>query len=185
MAPAQTPAPTPAPTPTPAQTPVLAPEIIGGLWQQHYVSEINKLSSHMFSDGVSYKLLFINDDNIPELLLDFAGRGINLYTATNAGADLISFETNPVLNYIELGNKVVISTGRMDDYYDALYEINNGRFNLLLEGNRRTRDSYVPAIAASFDFANAITAGTVDISPMDGTVTTQAALIAIIEGLGK
>jgi hypothetical protein len=184
--PAQTPAPTPTQTPEPTPTPT--PSSIGvtsGEWKQFYIDEINKLDQVLFSGRVYYQFRFINDDDIPELLLNFDGRTAILFTATdNSVASTGLHETNPFLAYyIERGNKFIISTGRMDDYTDYLYEIRDGRIILLHEGSRGSRDAGVPVIRDDFDYDRAKSHHDAGFHDSEFTANTREDLIDIIRRL--
>ena len=117
--------------------------------------------------------------------MNFYGRATILFSATNYSVDSTSLhEVNPFLSYyIERGNMLIISTGRMDDYTDFLYEIREGEIVLLHEGSRGTRDSGVPFISQNFDYERAVSHNDAGFHDMFFQVNTRAELIEIIRGL--
>ena len=139
------PVPTPEPTPEPRLDPTPEPtpsDLDSDAWKQFYIDVINEYREYeVFSQefvSSTHTLLLINDDDIPEMINHggtTAGGSLIISTATNNGIDTLELEVNSLLSYIERGNRFIVQSGRMGYYSDRIYEIQNGRFELLHEGH--------------------------------------------------
>lgn len=87
------------------------------------------------NDEMACRFLYLNDDSIPELEIDyrFGPAGYEIYTASNNVTDSFSYYYGGAY-WIENGNLMLIKSGKMDDYYDYIYQIKDGKFDLLAEG---------------------------------------------------
>lgn len=101
-------------------------------WKQLYIDYINQSYQ---SEWVYYQLMYINDDDIPELLID--------YNITASGAEVCTVYNNELrsmqvytygVSYIERANLLRSAGGHMDSYYDIIYSIRNGEFVELEKG---------------------------------------------------
>ncbi|MGN0268232.1 MAG: hypothetical protein ACI4D7_11205 [Lachnospiraceae bacterium] len=115
-------------------------------WKQAYIDYINgnrnTTDTLSGSDMEIYKLVDINGDQIPELYINFG---------TTAGGDIISTFYNGTIveqtiwnygfSYIEGQNLFRDSGGHMDEYYDRIYDIEDGTFVLLHEGEYGAADN--------------------------------------------
>lgn len=107
-------------------------------WKDAYIGYINAKiydDSRLDKDYYTYKLIDINNDDTPELFID--------YGTTAEGAVVCSFYNGSVIDqaiwtygfsYIEGQNLLMDSGGHMDYYYDDIYSIDEGSFILLGEG---------------------------------------------------
>ena len=108
-------------------------------WQEAYIDYINEHRGTDYYRGnalETYKLVNINDDNIPELYISYG---------TTAGGDVIcTYSDDKVIDqtmwikgfsYIEGQNIFRDTGGHMDTYHDKIYSIENGQFVLLHGGN--------------------------------------------------
>ena len=89
-----------------------------------------------------YSLVYINDDDVPELLIDFgfSFEGNHLCTVADGDLEVVSFSQGGLL-YFERKNLFVLSGGRMDNFYDNVYRIQNGRFVRLHNGEYGAEDN--------------------------------------------
>lgn len=115
-------------------------------WKNAYVKFINeqdKVYDHFTGERRElYKLVNINNDNIPELYINFG---------STAGGDMIcTYYDNSVqsqymwnygFSYIEGQNLFIDSGGRMDEYYDIVYSIIDGKFVEQCHGEYGAKDN--------------------------------------------
>lgn len=113
-------------------------------WQIEYMNFIVDDYYNYYSTINSniYQLLYINDDNIPELYVD--------YGTTAAGSKIAYFNGNKVitqslyvsgLTYLEKENLFRDSGGHMDEYYDIIYSIQDDNFNVIASGHYGAPDN--------------------------------------------
>lgn len=114
-------------------------------WKQAYIDYIErKLQENNLPEdrGVTYKLVNINNDNIPELYIDWG--------YTYLGSVICSYSNDSIaeqimyvggFSYIESQNLFCDSGGHMDNYYDNIYYIDNGEFILQCSGNYGASDN--------------------------------------------
>ena len=104
-------------------------------WKKLYIDYINDNPPTEPSMS-SYALIDINDDDVPELWISFGlgFEGDALCTVSNGNFDVLRFSQGG-FSYIIRQNLFAISSGRMDDYYDEVYRIQNGKFERLHKGN--------------------------------------------------
>jgi hypothetical protein len=110
-------------------------------WKKLYIDYIND-NPPSEPELSSYSLIYVNDDDIPELWISY-GLGFEgdvLCTVSGGKLDVVSFSSDG-LSYIERRNLFVIRGGRMDDYYDHVYSIQNGKFERLHIGNYGAEDN--------------------------------------------
>ena len=154
-------APNPAPTPEPPMepSPVSAPtsdpdaEEDDDSWKQNYIDLINEYRNETiyFGRNAMQMLLFINDDDIPELILSSlsAAGGSFLFTSSKYGTDSIGCGEAANFSYIERGNKFLfersgwyrgVFTGGGHD----IYGIQDGMFVVLHTGSLNINDTDQP-----------------------------------------
>ena len=104
-------------------------------WKKLYIDYIND-NPPTEPDLSSYSLIYINDDDIPELWIEFGlgFEGDALCNVSDGKLDVLRFSQYG-LSYIERQNLFVVNGGRMDDYYSDVYRIENGKFVRLYKGN--------------------------------------------------
>jgi RNA polymerase sigma factor (sigma-70 family) len=143
----QTPTPVPTQTPVSTQTPVPTttptptPTITSDAWKQLYIDVINEhRDSIYFGNHQLQTLLYINDDDIPEMILcsnSQAGGGY-LFTASDNGVDYMFIKPHSFF-YLERGNRIYFSEDLYRGVYSGhytVYEIQDGKFTLLHQGSR-------------------------------------------------
>ena len=101
-------------------------------WKRLYIDYV-KENPPPVPESTTYQLVYINDDNAPELLIDY---GITAYsgvvcTVSNGKLEVV---IAPGVSYIERKNIFMSSRGRMDSYTDTVYSIQNGKFIILHGG---------------------------------------------------
>ena len=106
-------------------------------WKQAYIDVINAL--HPNGTGADYykcMLIYVNNDNIPELLVrgSSSASGDIIYTYKN-GAVYKQCLSNWSVSYYEKGNLFRDEGGRMGTYYERIWEIGENGFVMLYYGN--------------------------------------------------
>lgn len=110
-------------------------------WRELYIDFLEENTDSDFLEA-KYFLGYINDDDIPELIIDFsytAGGG-DVYTVSGDKLEVVHISTNGVY-YIERRNLFLDAGGNMDVYYDAIYEIWDSKFKLLHKGEYGAEDN--------------------------------------------
>ena len=118
-------------------------------WQQLYLEYFEEeqremdesrrergLESADFLDLFTYSLIYVNDDEIPELAMDsgFSAGGTLILTCGNGQVDEWMARRGN-LDYIERGNQIHNPGGLMGTYYDRIATIENGVWVDAAEGN--------------------------------------------------
>lgn len=107
-------------------------------WELAYYEYINALvyiNTMVDFESCTYSLIYVDDDDIPELVIDTgisAGGCIILTWHDNQLDDLQIFRGN--FNYIERGNLLCNSDGNMGHYYDIVSTIQDGKWVCLFDG---------------------------------------------------
>jgi flagellar basal body-associated protein FliL len=131
------------------------------LRKELYIDFIHALENYTTVKGdVTYSLIYINDDDIPELFFN-GYRNINVlsndnipeiliehgFTSTNIiwsrgsglltayGNKMDSFPMGDNIRYIERENIFIVSGGRMGYFWDRIYRIQNGEFEIIHSGS--------------------------------------------------
>lgn len=103
-------------------------------WRQAYIDFINSKEIQN-EDYAEYMLMCIDDDDIPELLASYGteaeGEDLCYYDGENLQIQWIRMGS---VNYIEKDNLVCASSGHMDNSYDTVYTIKNGKFEEVCHG---------------------------------------------------
>ncbi len=112
-------------------------------WKQAYIDYIESgMESGIVNEASIYQLVYVNDDEIPELLIN--------YGSVAGGGDLCTFDGEAIqtvhlydygFSYMEKENMFCDSGGRMDGYYDAIYCIENGKIVELHRGDYGAEDN--------------------------------------------
>ena len=103
-----------------------------------YINEVRNDSDWNNLYG-TMSLAFINDDDIPELVIDryYPINGIIICTVSNGAVETILAEgAGGGINYIDRGNRFTFIAIKKDAYYDIVCCIKGGKFVTLHEGSR-------------------------------------------------
>lgn len=101
-------------------------------WRTAYTSYIESIQAEGWA---GYRLIYINDDNIPELYITGSNTAQGDQICTMKGSEINVLSTGiSGLTYLERQNLFCESGGRMDSYYDNVYQIENGEMVKLHEG---------------------------------------------------
>ena len=107
-------------------------------WQQAYLSHLQQETGQW----QGYNLIYINEDDIPEL--------VEIGGSEAAGCGIVSFAVGAVsetqldrlgFTYIEKGNLLCNSDGHMDNYYDLVYSMADGRLTQIAAGYYGAEDN--------------------------------------------
>ncbi|SDZ96314.1 TPR repeat-containing protein [Oribacterium sp. KHPX15] len=117
----------------------------GNGWKKAYTNYITNLGIKYDSSGYAmyiYKLVNIDNDEIPELYISFGttagGDAICTYYDDQLIEQTLSIEG---LTYLEGQNIFRNQGGSMDEYFDQIYSLKNGQFILLHEGEYGAADN--------------------------------------------
>lgn len=106
-------------------------------WKQAYIDYINNHGQFETS-----KLVNINNDEIPELYINFGTTASGDVLCSYAGGTVIEQQMyNYGFSYIEGKNLFRDLGGHMDVYYDKIYTIQDGQFVLLYSGDYGAEDN--------------------------------------------
>lgn len=108
-------------------------------WKEIYTSYIQSKQSEGWA---GYRLIYLDDDQVPELYLMGAttAQGDQICTVCDGQIQTQTLG-NGGLAYQEKKNLFCDSGGRMDVYYDRIYQIRDGRFVVTAEGNYGAEDN--------------------------------------------
>lgn len=155
----------------PVYTPALS-------WQDAYRSYVLQHAD----ESDTFALIYVNDDSIPELVIDSGVEAQGCRILTYAAGEVNALATRRLgFTYIERGNRLCNSNGLMNEYFDDVYEIRNGRWvclargeyfgylsgwndilqryvcrNYIWNGQKTTIDQYLIALDAVYDGQRAV-----------------------------
>lgn len=91
-------------------------------WKEAYVDYLYQIGNTEYE----YSLDYIDGDEIPELIINFMNAAEGIYLCTYDGKNVIATPMGETIQYRLQENMICVSGGRMDYYYDVLYEIIDG-----------------------------------------------------------
>ncbi len=110
-------------------------------WKQAYIDYIDEIENEASSD-VLFSLIQVNDDDIPELLIDYRSTAGGGEVATFDGMQVNTIHTySYCVSYMPEKNLMCDSGGHMDEYYDYIYKIENGQFVKCYSGEYGAEDN--------------------------------------------
>ncbi len=101
-------------------------------WEQAYLEYLDTLQ---YGESCTYSLIYVDEDEIPELVIDagYEAGGCRILTWHEDRLDML--QTNRLnFTYVEKGNLLCNSDGNMGYYYDLVYTIENGKWKNIGEG---------------------------------------------------
>lgn len=104
-------------------------------WRAAYSNYLNQMPSETKSMYVAVGLIYVNDDDVPEIVLegDCEATGYLVLTYGNGQIDEL-YTSRLCLDYIERKNLLRNGGGHMGYYYDFVYEIKDGKWNQIAGG---------------------------------------------------
>lgn len=95
-------------------------------WKQAYLAY---LAAYEQSDSCTYSLIYVDDDDIPELVIDTGSEagGCQILTWHDGVGDCLQ-TMRLYFTYLEKGNLLCNSDGHMGFYYDEVYTIEDGKW---------------------------------------------------------
>jgi hypothetical protein len=110
-------------------------------WKKLYIDYIK--NNPPSDPGMSYySLIYINDDDIPELWINYGRSFEGSDLCTVSGGKLVVVHFSSVdLSYIKRHNLFLISGVRQENYTHEVYRIEGGEFVLLYKGNYGAEDN--------------------------------------------
>lgn len=116
------------------ETPEPAPEdtFSEETWTAAYINYLNLLDGR---DQLTYSLIYVDEDDVPELVADtgYEAGGCQILTWHEGKTDVLQ-TSRLYFNYIERGNLLCNSDGNMGYYYDDIYAIRDGKWEYLAGG---------------------------------------------------
>lgn len=111
-----------------------------GQWSTPYIDYIESIRSENWSE---YRLVYINDDDIPELYIlgNSVAQGNRVCTIKNGRIQELDLVGDSGISYIEGENIFCDSGGWMDVYHDYVYQITDGDFILIGKGEYGAEDN--------------------------------------------
>lgn len=94
----------------------------GMSWKDAYLGYLNENGNTDYE----YSLDYIDEDNIPELVVNFMNAAEGIHICTYDGEKLVETPVGEGLSYRRQENLLCASGGRMDYYYDILYKMEDG-----------------------------------------------------------
>lgn len=83
----------------------------------------------------SYDLIYVNDDDTPELVVSTGAEAGGCQILTYGGSGLQILQTRRLhFTYVRRGNLLCNADGHMDSYFDDVYAIENGRWRCIASG---------------------------------------------------
>ncbi|WP_322204081.1 leucine-rich repeat protein [Acutalibacter intestini] len=105
-------------------------------WKSAYCSMLDNIYSNCPNDDVRFQLVYISDDNIPELAVGYNTSGADgrhcLYTYHEGQVkELGKFGNYGSFKYVQYGNTVYSPSGRMGSYRHEFFDISDGRAEVI------------------------------------------------------
>ena len=102
-------------------------------WQQAYLDYLDENPPE--DGGFSYALIYVDDDDIPEMVADtgYEAGGCQIVTWHNGMTDVLQ-TARLYFTYIEKKNLLNNCDGHMGYYYDSIYSIEDGKWTLVFDG---------------------------------------------------
>ena len=112
-----------------------------------YLIDFERMTDDNDYDGLemrSYSLIYVNDDDIPELVMEGSSEAVGNLIITYNNGSVDELQTSRLyFDYIERGNLLRNSDGHMGGYYDYIYTIKDGRWETLEYGEYYVEDNSV------------------------------------------
>lgn len=105
-------------------------------WKKAYLDYLNEIGNTEYG----YSLDYIDGDDIPELVIDYMIAAEGVYLCTYEGTGVVATPVGESLKYRLKENLFCVSGGRMDYYYDIVYEIVDGVPKEVSKGEYGTLD---------------------------------------------
>ena len=114
-------------------------------WKQAYINYIRATNA---GDWMGYQLIYINNDDIPELYLNGAAEAQGDLVCTFANGTVVSEQLSRVngMAYLEKQNVFCNSNGNMGRFYDVIYSIQQGQIVQTHEGVYGMEDNANPEL---------------------------------------
>ena len=112
-------------------------------WQIAYFNFLDQnYREHDMENQYECTLIYINDDDIPELYIEYGSTASGSLLAYFNGSEVVTLPMYTYgLTYIDRENRFRDSGGHMDTYYDAVYAIEENGFREIASGNYGAADN--------------------------------------------
>lgn len=95
-------------------------------WERAYLAYMD--AEEEYAAYCTYSLIYVDDDDIPELMIDTNSGAGGYLILTFHDSVLDIWRSDPNVTYIERGNLICNSGGKMGYYYDNVYAIQDGKW---------------------------------------------------------
>ncbi len=105
-------------------------ETVSESWETAYLEYLDEYEREYEEiNGCTYSLIYVNEDEIPELVIDtgYEAGGCEILTYYEGNVDVMQ-TARLHFDYIEKGNLLCNSDGHMGYYYDYVFAIENGKW---------------------------------------------------------
>ncbi len=108
-------------------------------WQQAYTDYLQAQDAGMWE---GYRLIYINDDDIPEIAAFGSSEAVGSKIISCADGRVYETQLSRLnFSYMERGSLLCNSDGHMDSYYDVVYQMENGRLEQIAAGYYGAEDN--------------------------------------------
>lgn len=98
-------------------------------WKSAYLSYLDSLE---YADSCTYSLIYVDEDDIPELMIDSGFEAGGCLVITFHDGIIDEWQSSRLnVSYIEKGNLICNSDGNMGHYYDNVYTIQDGKWRFV------------------------------------------------------
>ncbi len=121
-------------------TPGYFPATEDSRWARAYLNEV--FSGQGYTDETHCSFLYIDNDPIPELMVDYSYgfAGAQILTTTGGTPDTVWYDHGSC-GYLKREGLVRVSGGHMDEYYDGIYRVEDGKFIQIGNGSYGAEDN--------------------------------------------
>lgn len=118
----------------------IIPTSSGNGWASAYLRDV--FADDEPTDMTTCRFIYVDENPQPELWMDYGYgyAGAEIYTVDNGITDKI-YLSHGFAYWIEKGNLLLVRGGHMDNYYDEIYKIEDGKFVTLAAGDYGAEDN--------------------------------------------
>lgn len=122
-----------------SDAPIISTDTSNG-WASAYLRDV--FDDSYVTDMTSCRLIYVDNNSTPELWMDYSYgyAGARVYTVENGTTDYVEIDHGTAY-WIEYNNFLQTDGGHMDVYSDMVYQIQNGKFEAIGEGNYGAPDN--------------------------------------------
>ncbi len=113
-----------------------------GIYYDFIVQDRKNMDQEPDWDEVSYELIYLDEDDIPEIWVDYgiSATGCAIFSINKGEVSKNTLSSGGLL-YDEGKNIFIHSWGKMDYYFDTVYKIENGSLTTVVDGRYEVKNS--------------------------------------------